>query len=190
MDNRGQFGVSWQPFRSNFQTTVPANNSSVPIGNNGYYGQPYASMNPPPVQAPYVNTTGASNPQMQNSLPSGYLRGRVVQNPNEIAPSETSMDTIESYFPLQDRSAIIVKRWNNNGLLEEDHYILDKQSVPASNVKSVSTEEFGKFVDLIDRKLAGILDEIDDIKQNRIYSSQTSSRPLRRRTAQEDDGNV
>lgn len=162
MDRRNRFiatnpGIGYSPI------TQP---QPVPI-NYGYsdsFNQPHPAMNQQNIGF-YQNQPNVQNNMTQQQPAQSFLRGRMVQNSNDIAPNETIMDNVESYFPLADGSEIIVKRWNNQGVLEEAHYVLDKQVKPSGRAPGVNPSDFEDFKNKMDKTLGDLWDELYSIRQ-------------------------
>ena len=72
-------------------------------------------------QQPTYTSPQPAIPNVQQATQSGpaspSVCGRVISNPDSIAPQEVPMDGSISVFPMQDNSAIFVKRWNADGTI-------------------------------------------------------------------------
>lgn len=107
------------------------NNSYNPWNTTGYnypqypYGMNQQVMNTMPTQ---------QNTPRVNAIP-----GRVISNPNEIAPNEIPMDGSVSLFPTSDYSTIYAKAWNTNGQIETKKFVAVDSTEPASNQAATDT---------------------------------------------------
>lgn len=66
-----------------------------------------------------------------------YLPGRFINNESEIVPGEVPMDGSISFFCTNDLSRIIIKQWNNSGLLDSMTYVIEQPNTaqqPAAQV--------------------------------------------------------
>lgn len=120
--------------------------------------------------------TAMSQPQQPN--PGNYQIVRIVDDPNKIGPQEVSMG-LYNIFPSSDRKHIYVKTWNNDGLIDNDVYVLQRGEVGAPD-KSVATDEMymslSKRVDDLEASLKRIQ------KQRLSKSKSTSSKTRSERT--------
>lgn len=99
--------------------------SNYPQYNTGY--QPMYQQYPNPQAQGYqqFQNQPLNNPQiaqrMNNSIP-----GRLINDVNEVAPNEVSMDGTVSFFPLKDYSCIYAKIWNSDGTIGTYKFVPEK----------------------------------------------------------------
>lgn len=75
-------------------------------------------------------SNGMPQPRMaspRNMIPprTQYLPGRFIMSEEEISPGEIPMDNSISFFCYNDLSKIVIKQWNNRGLLDTATYSMD-----------------------------------------------------------------
>lgn len=136
------------------QTTGPA--PAYPVGNY----QPPQNLYQPP--------------QPQNVYP--QLRGRVINDINEVTAQEVPMDGVGSVFIKSDRSEIFTKNWRSDGTIQTDRYVHD------------TTKDSASFEN--NPNLADIMDMIADLKSRiaRLEQSNIDRKRARmRREEQSDD---
>lgn len=97
-----------------------------PIANNQFNQSQIQP--PPPPQVPQQ--------QMQSIPQRSYISGRVINPGEKIMANEVPGDGSVSIFPLSDRSKILVKEVNENGIIDTTTYIRaseDSKQMPESN---------------------------------------------------------
>lgn len=72
------------------------------------------------------------------------IAGRVISDPNSIAPQEVPMDGRVSVFPMSDNSAIFVKRWNANGTIETIRFVPEASKPDAVPKSTVTLEDISQ----------------------------------------------
>lgn len=122
------------------------------IGNmpNQYY-QPSAQMYPS-IQQPQLYNNYI--PQQQQLQPRPSLSGRIVTDPNEIAPQEVIMDSGVSLFPMQDYSCIYAKQVSPNGTIATVKYVPEVIPQDDPNAQSID----------VSASLGDIFNQLTDIK--------------------------
>lgn len=83
--------------------------------------------------------------------------GRVISNPDSIAPQEVPMDGSISVFPMQDNSAIFVKRWNADGTIKTIKFVPDSTVSDTAPTSSISLEDISQELSEIRGDLAKVL---------------------------------
>lgn len=74
--------------------------------------------------------------QFNPAIPFGSIRGRFVNNVEDIAPSEVPMDKSLSLFPMSDYSCIYAKQWQPDGTITTIKYVPEMQNVSSDTDKS------------------------------------------------------
>lgn len=110
---------------------------------------------------------GSMYPQM----PQSTLTGRYVASADEIMPQEVSMSAVPSLFPLADGSAIIAKKWANDGKIETVRYTADVQDDKAL--------EDAPGISLVD--IMETLDDMQDVLES--IKKSTAKPPASKRSA-------
>lgn len=137
----------------------------------GYSGQNTQGMAQPGAYANYqggmVNggyPVQTSSPQNRNPFATQQirygLRGRYIQNPDEIQAGEVLMDGSVSFFPMSDNSMVIGKMWGKDGLIKEVRYI--PETVVEEKLKAFQASQSSA----ITTTLNTILDKIAKIESS------------------------
>lgn len=108
----------------------------------GYNNNPYGYSNYPQ----YAQNNNSMS--MINKM--SYIPGRTIQNINEVAPNEVSMDGTVSLFPTSDYSAIYAKMWNANGTISTYKFVPEKLEEPVGTSNQVDLSEILTRLDRIE----------------------------------------
>lgn len=112
-------------------------------------------------QQPTYTSPQPAIPNVQQATQSGQASpsvcGRVISNPDSIAPQEVPMDGSISVFPMQDNSAIFVKRWNADGTIKTIKFIPDSTVSDTAPTSSISLEDISQELAEIRGDLAKVL---------------------------------
>lgn len=98
---------------------------------------------------PYPDNYGGPPPIGGPQTQPVTVFGRVVQNPEEIAPGEIPMDGRVCLFPNQDYSKIYARMWNAQGVLVPQTYIAENQDDVLNAIYAINNR-----LDSIDKKLS------------------------------------
>lgn len=113
-----------------------------------YYPQPLTSYNYPQTyfpQQPTYTSPQPAIPNVQQANPTGQgntaVSGRIISDPNSIAPQEVPMDGSISLFPMADNSAIFAKRWNADGTIKTIKFVPESSEPDTAPTSGVSLED-------------------------------------------------
>lgn len=103
-------------------------------------------------------------PQQQmpvQGMPQRMINGRMISDTKEIIPNEIPMDGSVTLFMLDDKSKIFSKRWNENGVVENEVYerVLAEDSMNTTNCEEKTN--YGAF----DKLTSMILARIDELEK-------------------------
>ena len=131
-------------FTPNYYPQVPT--STYPT----YFPQQptYTSPQPAIPNVQQANQSGPASPS---------VCGRVISNPDSIAPQEVPMDGSISVFPMQDNSAIFVKRWNADGTIKTIKFVPDGTVSDIASTSNISLEDISQELAEIRGDLAKVL---------------------------------
>lgn len=119
--------------------------------NYGYYQQ--QQFQQPMNQAMYNMPQNYQQPQYNNAR---MVRGRVVDNINEVMANEVSLDGSVSVFPVADLSCIYAKVWTGDGSIKTFKFVPELAETPAQkekeNVPALINERFDRLEKLIASK--------------------------------------
>lgn len=98
------------------------------MGFNGYnIGSPaynqFAQMGDMYRQQPFSPAQQSFAPQTQINI-----MGKIIQAENDIMPGDIPMNGTPCFFPMNDGSAIFMKRWNADGTISTEKFIPDSSA--------------------------------------------------------------
>lgn len=99
--------------------------------NWGYYPN-YQHGQPQPMQQSTMNQNQQNNQQQAPSL-----LPRIVDKPENIAPSEVPQDGRIYLFPLTDYSQIVAKVWDSNAMLHTYIFVQEKREEPKTDADAM-----------------------------------------------------
>lgn len=85
-------------------------------------------------------------PQQSQTPAPSYLFGKVVTDPDRIAPNEVPMNGSPGFFPMPDYSAIYLKAWQPNGTIGTIKFIPE-----VKNEENTTTTESPILKEVIER---------------------------------------
>lgn len=91
--------------------------------------------------------------QAQTPTPS-YLFGKIVNDPDKIAPNEVPMNGSPGFFPMPDYSAIYVKAWQSNGSIGTIKFIPEVQNEESTTQENSMLTEVLERLERIENTLA------------------------------------
>lgn len=91
--------------------------------------------------------------QAQTPTPS-YLFGKIVNDPDKIAPNEVPMNGSPGFFPMPDYSAIYVKAWQSNGSIGTIKFIPEVQNEENTTQENSMLTEVLERLERIENTLA------------------------------------
>jgi len=139
---------------------------SYPTGYNqrGYNIAPYNTYQPN-IQNTYTSfPTQTTNPFVTQQ--SNSFVGRVVNNENEITPSEVPMDGTLGIFPKADGSSIFVKTWGKMGEIKTIEYIPAVTETNTSQEEVAINDTFFETIQRLDNRLDRIEKKLNSRKSN------------------------
>lgn len=150
-------------YNQGYQPTYP---QIQPVNYNGY-------QYPVTQRTNSINTymPQSTNPTVQDSSqqsPTNGLIGRMVDQTDEIMPSEIRMDGSLGFFPMRDLSAIYVKQWDQNANLQTIRYV--PEQIVEQQDTNYNNNQFAMLGDILDQ-----LNDIQNLLKKNNYKSGRSS---------------